>query len=209
MISNDIDSRLQSGLSRYLTSEQMHKLASVKIGIAGCGGLGSNCATMLVRSGVRNLLLVDYDTVDSSNLNRQFYFEEQIGVSKVMSCRENLLRIDSTLNILVHNAQLTETSLREYFVDCDIIIEALDSVEGKKMMAQTFVSDPRFFVSASGMAGWGEPYMKSRTIREDTVLVGDFTTDIAELAPMAPKVTMAAAMQADAVLTHILGSCSK
>ncbi|OBQ57524.1 sulfur carrier protein ThiS adenylyltransferase ThiF [Halodesulfovibrio spirochaetisodalis] len=198
-------STLLKGLSRYLTQEQLAQLASVTIGIAGCGGLGSNCAFMLARSGVRNFVLVDYDTVDFSNLNRQFFFADQAGCSKVEACRTNLLRIDSTLNVTVHDAQVTSETASLLFADCDIIIEALDSVDGKKMMAEKFLADPRLFVSASGMAGWGEPYMQKRQIRDDVVLVGDFTTDIADSPPMAPKVLMAAAMQADVVLTHILG----
>lgn len=202
------DSLLQQGLSRYLTDEQMDKMASVTVGIAGCGGLGSNCAAILARSGVRRFVIADFDVVDSSNLNRQFFFEDQVDKVKVNACRDNLLRIDSTLEVTVHECRLQESMLKECFCDCDVLVEALDSVESKKMMAQAFLSDSRFFVSASGMAGWGEPYMQVRTIRDDTVLVGDFTTDIATLPPMAPKVMMAAAMQADAVLKHILGPCN-
>lgn len=199
------ESTLQKGLSRYLSAEQLEKLGAVTVGIAGCGGLGSNCAFMLARSGVRNFVIVDYDVVDASNLNRQFFFEDQLGLEKVRVCKENLLRIDSRLNITVHNDKITAQTALQYFADCSCVIEALDSIEGKKMMAEQFLSDSRLFVSASGMAGWGEPYMKKRQIREDAVLVGDFTTDIADYPPMAPKVLMAAAMQADVVLTHILG----
>lgn len=199
------ESTLQKGLSRYLSAEQLEKLGAVTVGIAGCGGLGSNCAFMLARSGVRNFVIVDYDVVDASNLNRQFFFEDQLGLEKVRVCKENLLRIDSGLNITVHNDKITAQTALQYFADCSCVIEALDSIEGKKMMAEQFLSDSRLFVSASGMAGWGEPYMKKRQIREDAVLVGDFTTDIADYPPMAPKVLMAAAMQADVVLTHILG----
>jgi sulfur carrier protein ThiS adenylyltransferase len=198
-------SSLQKGLSRYLTTEQRARLASVTVGIAGCGGLGSNCAFMLARSGVRKFVIVDYDTVDFSNLNRQFFFEDQVGGAKVDVCKSNLLRIDSTLDIAVHNKRITPETAEQLFAECDIIIEALDSVDGKKMMAEKYLPDPRLYVSASGMAGWGEPYMQKRQIRDDAVLVGDFTTDIADHPPMAPKVLMAAAMQADVVLTHILG----
>lgn len=199
------ESTLQKGLARYLSAEQLKQLGAVTVGIAGCGGLGSNCAFMLARSGVRNFVIVDYDVVDASNLNRQFFFEDQLGMEKVRVCKENLLRIDGGLNITVHNDKITAQTALQYFADCSCVIEALDSIEGKKMMAEQFLSDSRLFVSASGMAGWGEPYMKKRQIREDAVLVGDFTTDIADYPPMAPKVLMAAAMQADVVLTHILG----
>ncbi|MCG8532916.1 MAG: sulfur carrier protein ThiS adenylyltransferase ThiF [Desulfovibrionales bacterium] len=198
---------LQKGLSRYMTQTQLDALASVTVGIAGCGGLGSNCAAMLARSGIRNFVLADFDVIEPSNLNRQFFFAEQVGMKKVLACKENLYSIDSSLSVAVRDLTLTEETVRALFAECQIVVEALDSIDGKKMMAQMFLSDERFFVSASGMAGWGEPYMRRRAVRDDAVIVGDFTTDIAQLPPLAPKVTMAAAMQADAVLSYILGDC--
>ncbi len=65
----------------------------MKIGIAGVGGIGSNVAVHLVRAGCTSLKLVDFDRVEHSNLNRQFYFIDQIGGYKVDMLRENLLRI--------------------------------------------------------------------------------------------------------------------
>ena len=83
----------------------------MRIGIAGAGGLGSNVAVNLVRTGVKKLKIVDFDVVDESNLNRQFYFMDQVGRPKVEALRENLLRIRITsynvcytkLLRLVHN----------------------------------------------------------------------------------------------------------
>ena len=65
----------------------------MKIGIAGAGGLGSNVALNLVRSGIDAFRIVDFDCVEASNLNRQFYFRDQIGRPKVEALRENLQRI--------------------------------------------------------------------------------------------------------------------
>ena len=53
------------------------------VGIAGIGGIGSNVGKILIRSGVMNLKIVDFDHVEPSNLNRQFYFADQIGNPKV------------------------------------------------------------------------------------------------------------------------------
>ena len=52
------------------------RLKDFRIGIAGAGGLGSNCAMALVRSGITKLIIADFDSVDESNLNRQFYFHD-------------------------------------------------------------------------------------------------------------------------------------
>ena len=74
---------LCEGLGRYLTPEQLRILRQARVGIAGAGGLGSNAALMLARSGVEHLTLVDHDVVDASNLNRQQYWPRHVGRSKV------------------------------------------------------------------------------------------------------------------------------
>ena len=63
----------------YLAPEERAALESVRVGIAGAGGLGSNCAMHLVRSGVKHITIADFDVVNESNLNRQFFFHDQIG----------------------------------------------------------------------------------------------------------------------------------
>lgn len=62
---------LRQGLTRYFTPEQLARLRAARVGLAGAGGLGSNTALMLARCGVEDLLLVDDDVVEPSNLNRQ------------------------------------------------------------------------------------------------------------------------------------------
>lgn len=61
-------------LRNYFDEKMLEKLSKVKILIIGCGGLGSNIAVLLVRCGVKNLTIIDFDKVDISNLNRQNYF---------------------------------------------------------------------------------------------------------------------------------------
>ena len=63
------------------------------IGIAGCGGIGSNVAYHLVRAGVKNFKFGDFDKIEESNLNRQFFFKEQVGLYKSETLTKNLLLI--------------------------------------------------------------------------------------------------------------------
>ncbi len=71
--------------------EQIKKILQKKtIGIAGCGGLGSNCAVALARVGVGKLIIADFDVVEKNNLNRQYYFFDQIGKKKVIALKENI-----------------------------------------------------------------------------------------------------------------------
>ncbi|UZP67818.1 sulfur carrier protein ThiS adenylyltransferase ThiF [Desulfovibrio mangrovi] len=201
------ESTLQAGLRRYLSASQLERLGSATVGIAGAGGLGSNCAMMLARSGVRHFVIADHDSIEPSNLNRQFFFADQTGRSKVAALRDNLQAIDPEIRVVVHRLELTEDNVSDVFAECSIVVEALDGVDGKKMLAEAFMGRKDFFVSASGMAGWGGPDMRTRRVRDVAAFVGDFVSDIAAMPPMAPRVTMVAAMQADAVLAHILGSC--
>lgn len=204
---NGTGTLFDSGLRRYLTPEQMEIMAAARVGIAGAGGLGSNCAMLLARCGVRQFVIADHDCVDSSNLNRQFYFPDQAGRAKVAALRDNLLAINPAVCVTMHRAELTPACVRGVFAGCGVVVEALDGVDGKKMMAEAFLGRGAFFVSASGMAGWGGAEMRRRAVRDVAVFVGDFSSDIATMPPMAPRVMMAAAMQADAVLTHLLGTC--
>ena len=90
---------LLEGLSRYLGNEELSRLAAPRIGFAGCGGIGSNAALMLARSGVRRFLLVDHDTVDASNLNRQQFMPRDVGRPKAEALRDRLLELDPELDI--------------------------------------------------------------------------------------------------------------
>jgi len=197
----------QQGALRYLTHKEMEKIKSVRIGIAGAGGLGSNCAHFLVRCGFRNFILVDDDTVDGSNLNRQFFFEDQVGKPKVFMLKENLLRIDPDLEIESVFKSIDRMNVAEMFNDADVIVEAFDKVEFKTMIVEAYMNSGKILVAASGIGGWGHPdSIRVKQVKPDFFMVGDFITDISETdPPLAPKVVMVAAKQADVVLQMVLG----
>ncbi|MFV0421756.1 sulfur carrier protein ThiS adenylyltransferase ThiF [Oleidesulfovibrio sp.] len=200
---------LLNGLQRHLTCAQIAALQNTTVGIAGAGGLGSNCAAMLVRSGVRKLVLADYDRIEPSNLNRQWFTPDQLGMPKVQALADNLRKLEPELDLHVYEQKLDLAGLTTIFDGCDVLVEAVDDAEVKSMIAAFCLSRSVFFVSASGMAGWGGPVMISRPVRDAGVIVGDMQTAVSDaLPPMAPRVIMAAAMQADAVLCRILGACS-
>ena len=78
----------------YFTQGQIRKIENTKLCIAGCGGLGSNIAHMLVRCGFRKFVLMDYDVVEMKNLNRQFFFPDQEGLLKTDALVQNLRMIN-------------------------------------------------------------------------------------------------------------------
>ena len=191
----------------YLTEGERRILESARVGIAGAGGLGSNCAMMLVRAGVKRLVVADFDVVAESNLNRQFYFRRQIGEKKVQALADNLKMIEDDLELQVKDIRLGPGNILDVFSGCDIVVEALDTADGKRMLIEKLVASGIKVVGASGIAGWGRSNeIKARRVGRSLVMVGDFASDVRDgLAPVAPRVSIAAAMQANAVAATLLG----
>jgi sulfur carrier protein ThiS adenylyltransferase len=181
-------------------------LRSKKIGIAGAGGLGSNCAAALVRVGVGNIVIVDFDIIDESNLSRQYYFKDQLGMKKVEALRLNLLRINPELNLVTYDQRLTRQNIPGMFQNCEIIVEAFDRADQKEMLIETILTrfPEKLLVVGLGMAGWGmNNEIRVRNI-DNMYICGDEVSEISpELPPLAPRVGIVANMQAN-VVTELL-----
>ncbi len=171
----------------------------MKVGIAGAGGIGSNVAACLVRSGVKALKIIDFDRVEKSNLNRQFYFHDQIGQYKVDALADNLNRIAPDLQIDKVVLKLDGNNMQEVFDGCDAVVEGFDGKVEKKMLLETLAPTGRIIVSASGVAGSALNTIEVRRMGTCTV-IGDFCTDAAGAPCYAPKVSAVAAMLADVIL---------
>jgi sulfur carrier protein ThiS adenylyltransferase len=190
----------------YLAPEERAALESVRVGIAGAGGLGSNCAMHLVRSGVKHITIADFDVVNESNLNRQFFFRDQIGQKKVEAIKANLLRIEPDADIRAVDIRLDASSAREIFADCGIVVEAFDAVDAKVMLVSAFASSGKKLVTASGLAGWGRSNAMRVRKMGNIVAIGDGETSVGDgAAPVSPRVGIAAAMEANAVVSLLLG----
>ena len=179
------------------------------VGIAGAGGLGSNCAVSLVRVGLGNIIIADFDIVSETNLNRQYYFRDQIGQKKVVALRDNLIRINPRLNITVIDDFITAENIPGIFKNCDVIIEAFDQADQKEMLIETVLTHfpEKPLVVGLGMAGWGmNDTIRLRQI-DNMYICGDEVSEIGpELPPIAPRVGIVANMQANVVLEILLGS---
>ena len=105
--------------------------------IAGLGGLGSNVAFNLARTGIGHLHLIDFDRVDITNLNRQQYFIHQIGMYKTEALKENLLKINPYLDIHTDCVKVEEGNVRELLAEDRYICEAFDKAENKAMLVNT------------------------------------------------------------------------
>ncbi|MCK5761153.1 MAG: sulfur carrier protein ThiS adenylyltransferase ThiF [Candidatus Delongbacteria bacterium] len=133
-------------------------LSNAVVGIAGCGGLGSNIAVSLVRAGIGNLIIADYDVVELSNLNRQYYFTEDIGKKKVYALAERLNQINSSCKINVIDKKLERSDIATLFGDADIMMEAFDKAEYKQWLIEewSFRLPEKPLISGNGLGGIGK-----------------------------------------------------
>ena len=194
-----------------MDTKQIETILQTKtIGIAGCGGLGSNCAALLTRVGIGKLVLADFDKVDASNLSRQYFFHFQVGLYKTDALRENLLQLNPALIVETHCIELTAADIARLFIGCDVVVEAFDDATAKQMLIETMALElpATPLVAGIGIAGWGNNNAIT-TLRADKNLYisGDGTREISpELPPLAPRLMVVAAMQANQVLEILLNN---
>jgi sulfur carrier protein ThiS adenylyltransferase len=183
-------------------------LSRFRVGIAGAGGLGSNCAVALARSGVGTLVIADFDIVEVKNLNRQYYFSDQTGMLKTAAIKDNISRIDSSIQVISHAKRLDRTNIPVIFSGCDIIVEAFDRAEMKEMIVEVVqLQMPGIpLVVGSGMAGWGRnDLLKSRQVDKTLYVCGDEASESDDdLPPMAARVGIVASMQANIVIEILM-----
>lgn len=199
----------EKGLCDYIGEDCLKKIQKLKIGIAGAGGLGSNCALNLVRSGFKSFIIIDFDVVEASNLNRQFYFLDQLDTPKVEALKSNLLRINPDLEIKAINTRIERENIIQLFEECDVVVEAFDKAKYKAMLAECLFFSGKLIVCASGIGGWGKSDdIKVNKVHEKFYMVGDFVSEVNEdIPPISPRVNIAAAKQADIVLSIVLENC--
>ena len=195
-------------ISRH--GEELHKrVSSATVAVCGLGGLGSNIATALARSGIGKLLLIDFDCVDVTNLHRQQYKASQIGRYKAEALAENLLEIAPYTEIHTVTVKITEENFAELLKEADIVCEAFDHAESKAMLVNGVLEQlPHcYLVAASGMAGMNTPNtIRTRKIMKRFYLCGDEVSEAADsIGLVAPRVMLCAAHQAHTVLRILAG----
>jgi len=180
------------------------RLREGKVAVAGLGGLGSNIAVMLARAGVGKLLLVDFDRVEKSNLNRQHYDMSHLGILKTDALREQIKRIDPAIEIETRAVKVTEENASEIFREYDIVCEAFDDPRCKAMLVNVLLNGRRKIVAASGMSGYGSANkIKTRHAFNDLYICGDHES-AEETVFTAPRVSVCAGHQANVALRLLL-----
>ena len=193
-------------VSRH-SPEVYHNIRSKTVAIAGVGGLGSSLSIALARLAVGNLIIADFDVVEPSNLNRQQYFIDQIGMFKVEALQDNLRRINPYIRVTAHKVRLDKTNFKQIFSGCDIIAECFDNPVAKSELVEFTLRELRApIVAVSGIAGYQNmDQLECRKVRPRFYLIGD---RVSAAAPgtglMSPKVGIAAHLQANKILELLL-----
>jgi sulfur carrier protein ThiS adenylyltransferase len=189
-------------------SEIKTHLGKFTVGIAGAGGLGSNCAIALAKCGVGTLVIADYDIIEESNLNRQYYFTDQVGMEKTLALKENISRINPAVCVITYQKRLDPQNIPDIFSECRVIVEAFDTSEMKQMIIETVQLNMPLIpiVAGSGLAGWGKSdAIRYRKIDDTLYICGDESSEASEeLPPLAPRVGMVANMQANVVIEILM-----
>ena len=184
------------------------KLKKAKVCILGLGGLGSNVAILLARSGIGYLKLVDFDIVEASNLNRQQYRISHIGMKKTEAIRTIIKEVNPFVEVEILNKKIDRENILSIVGDVEIVVEAFDVAETKAMaIEELLINGNKMLVSASGMAGLGSANeIITRKVRDNFYLIGDNYSDYEEYSGiMSTRVMICAAHQANVVLRLILG----
>ena len=199
---------LERELVNRCGSTAVKKLQQARVAVVGLGGLGSNIAILLTRMGVGHLHLIDFDRVDVSNLHRQQYFVEQIGLFKTEALANTLSKINPYIDLELSCVKLDERNLEALLKDETIICEALDKAETKAMLVNGVLGNfaDKIIVAASGMAGLDDGNLiQARRISKNLYLCGDGVSDCESESLYAARVALCAAQQAHLVQRIILG----
>ena len=134
---------------KEFSEQNLKKLSNAKIGIVGIGGIGCPLSQYLVNSGIKELILIDGDIIEESNLNRQILFDiKDLGKKKVIVAKEKLQKTNADCNINIIDKNLDQnniTSLKE----CSIIVDATDSWETSKFLNKYCVKNSISFLYTS------------------------------------------------------------
>jgi len=128
-------------LSPSIGEEGQEKLSKIRVLQIGAGGLGSPFALYLVAAGIKELTILDNDTLSISNLQRQIlYKESQIGREKALAAKESLATLNSDVEINTYNEYVDENSVVKYIENKDFIVDCSDNFKTKFLVNEVAVN---------------------------------------------------------------------
>lgn len=189
--------------------DNQEKFRAATVAVLGLGGLGSNVSICLARAGIGKLILIDFDKVDITNIHRQQYKLEQIGLEKTKALADNLREINPFMEIETHQVKVNESNIHQLLNEADIVCEAFDNAKSKAMLVNYVLEHfpDKYIVSGSGMAGFNSANMIStKKISKRFYLCGDGVSDVnLGIGLISSRVMACAAHEAHMVLRILMG----
>jgi molybdopterin/thiamine biosynthesis adenylyltransferase len=139
---------------KTISTEDQKRLADSTIAIVGCGGLGGTMAEEFARLGAGHLILVDGDTIDETNLNRQLFSTEcNIGAKKVEAARQRLQAVNSTVKLTLIDDWFNQKNAADIFNGANLVCDALDSIQ-RRIDLEESCHNLNIPLVYAGIAGW-------------------------------------------------------
>jgi sulfur carrier protein ThiS adenylyltransferase len=185
----------------------LKKLKKSSVGIAGLGGLGSNVAMALARAGIGRLVIVDFDSVEKSNLNRQAYTVDQVGMRKTEALMQNIAKANPDVDVTAFYHHLEPGNMSDIFSSVDVVIEALDSAATKAAFIEeiSLAYPKKPLIAASGVAGIrGSERIQMRKSGTLYLVQDELAPSCEDSIVLAPKVGIFAHWQANLALEILL-----
>ena len=138
---------------QLLGEDRIKSLGEKTVLVIGLGGVGGTALEALARSGVKNFVLIDFDKVDESNLNRQIlYTMADVGKNKVDVAKDHILKLNSNLSVTTFNTKVEETTLDNLNLGkVDFIVDAIDYIPGKLHIIEFAIKNKIPFITSLGM----------------------------------------------------------
>jgi sulfur carrier protein ThiS adenylyltransferase len=190
-------------------ADNQKKFDEAVVAICGLGGLGSNIATCLARAGVGHLILIDFDSVDVTNLHRQQYKINQVGIAKTDALKANLEEINPFIKIETHQVKMTEANSKSLIEKASIVCEAFDSAQIKAMLVNLVLEQmpEKYILSSSGMAGFNSANdISTRKVSKKFYMSGDGVSDVNDgIGLISSRVMVCGAHEAHMVIRILIG----
>ncbi len=190
----------------FFSKEKLDVVNSSCIAVAGVGGLGCVVAEILVRLGVRELVLVDNGFVDEPDLGRQLLYDtEDLGRKKVDAAKEKLLKATGFSNIKTFFSDIRTDNLLEIFKDADGAADCLDNYESRFIL-ENYAPENKFIVHGGVENDFGQI---TTIIKDKTPSIADIYSGIrmkkAEIAVSTVSVFAIGSLMAQEIVNNILG----
>ena len=186
--------------------EGQEKLKKTRVFIAGAGGLGSSVAIYLTAAGIGNIRIVDHDTVELSNLNRQvLHWDRDIGNKKIVSAKGKLKRLNHNVKIDAIGERITENNISQFAANCDLTVDAMDNLPIRYLLNKVALekNTPLFHGAVYGFEGRVMTIIPYKTACLRCVYRGVMPGDKFPVIGTTPAVI--GSIQATEVIKYVLG----